>query len=322
MAQFAGAPLDGDGNPVECAVVSTAFELKGRSFADFDSFHNFRPHGVAGVVASKAGPASPRYFNANVIPDASLTESSRDGGIAWTGVPAGRHTLSASSPTHRFASFVADCRPGRFINASPPWGLHELANNETTNEAALAAPSVSLSVPASTRFGAAATATIAVTGPDGSRDGVVTVKDGARTVGSADVVAGSATIPLAALSVGEHQLTARYVPRGRSHWTTAAPARISVQRATTSTTLAAPSRADRKRMVSLRVRVRATGTEPRGTVRIYDGTKRLRTMSVKAGTFVIKVRLKKTGKRSLRAVFSGDQVAEGSQSAVQRVRVR
>jgi hypothetical protein len=47
--------------------------------------------------------------------------------VVWTGVPAGVDTITGHHPVSRFASFVAGCRPGRVINANPPWGLHELA---------------------------------------------------------------------------------------------------------------------------------------------------------------------------------------------------
>ena len=52
--------------------------------------------------------------------------SSQDGGVIWTGVPTGTYRISAHHPSTRFASFVATCRPGRIVNANPPWGLHEL----------------------------------------------------------------------------------------------------------------------------------------------------------------------------------------------------
>ena len=65
------------------------------------------------------------YFNANVVPDPAQTESSVDGGVVWTSVPAGVYTITAHDPATRFASFVATCRPGRVVNANPPWGLYQ-----------------------------------------------------------------------------------------------------------------------------------------------------------------------------------------------------
>jgi hypothetical protein len=46
--------------------------------------------------------------------------------VVWTGVPAGVYTLYARHPSTRFVTFTATCRPGRVVNANPPWGLHEL----------------------------------------------------------------------------------------------------------------------------------------------------------------------------------------------------
>jgi hypothetical protein len=47
--------------------------------------------------------------------------------MVWTNVPAGVYTITAHDPVTRFASFVATCRPGRVVNANPPWGLYQFA---------------------------------------------------------------------------------------------------------------------------------------------------------------------------------------------------
>lgn len=142
MAGIAGAQLDANGNPEQCAIVSTIFQKEGRDFGTFDEFHAFHPHGVAGVNASDAGTVKPTYFNASVIPSKSQPASSRDGGVVWTGVPEGRYQLTAAKQdgSQRFSTFVADCKDGRFINASPPQGLYELNDGESANPAMLAFP--------------------------------------------------------------------------------------------------------------------------------------------------------------------------------------
>ena len=112
---------------------------------DFETFRARTPHGVPGAVAH-GEPALPAavYFDDNVIPDRSRTETSGDGGIIWTEVPAGTYrviTESASTkaprprrgsatPPTRFASFLATCEPGRIVNANPPWGAYELTGGE------------------------------------------------------------------------------------------------------------------------------------------------------------------------------------------------
>jgi hypothetical protein len=126
LVALLGVPVDAGGDPVACAIVST-FSTKDVRDRDFAGFVAYGAHGVAGATASgtPALPA-PTYFNENVIPDPAQRVSSKDGGVVWTGVPAGVYTVTARHPTRRFAPFTATCAPGRIVNANPPWGLHEL----------------------------------------------------------------------------------------------------------------------------------------------------------------------------------------------------
>ncbi len=127
LAALLSVQLDANGDPANCAIVSTFSTVKVRDLS-FSGFIGYGAHGVAGATAS-ATPTlpSPVYFNENVIPDRAQRESSKDGGVIWTEVPAGTYRISAHHPTRRFADFVATCKPGRIVNANPPWGLHELA---------------------------------------------------------------------------------------------------------------------------------------------------------------------------------------------------
>jgi hypothetical protein len=45
----------------------------------------------------------------------------------WIEVPDGVYNIKATSSKTRYGSFTATCKPGRIVNANPPWGLHELA---------------------------------------------------------------------------------------------------------------------------------------------------------------------------------------------------
>ena len=54
--------------------------------------------------------------------------------------------MTGANPDARFASFRATCVPGRLVNANPPWGLYQLAINESTNPAALRERSVAASL--------------------------------------------------------------------------------------------------------------------------------------------------------------------------------
>jgi hypothetical protein len=131
-----------DGRPINCVIVTTASARNVRG-VDYDTFHARTPHGVPGAHASSSPPlVGPTYFNENVIPDPSKTETSEDGGIIWTEVPGGTYRISTTSDTTRFASFLATCAPGRVVNANPPWGAYELSPGEEPLGASVTAASV------------------------------------------------------------------------------------------------------------------------------------------------------------------------------------
>ncbi|MGZ5322264.1 MAG: hypothetical protein ACXWFN_12575 [Solirubrobacterales bacterium] len=138
-------PVDANGDPLQCVVVSTFSTVNVREVS-FEEFVAYGAHGVAGATGF-ATPALPKptYFNDFVIPDPSRTESSVDGGVIWTGVPAGVYRFGARHASTRFAGFRATCVNGRVVNANPPQGLYELRPGEeldTAVDARLARPSV------------------------------------------------------------------------------------------------------------------------------------------------------------------------------------
>jgi hypothetical protein len=142
LAALLAVPLGPEGRPEKCVIVTTASARNVRG-VDFETFRARTPHGVAGATA-RTKPAVPRpvYFNDNVIPDRSRTETSGDGGIIWTEVPTGLYRVIAESRTTRFASFLATCEPGRIVNANPPWGAYELVGKENPLGAGIVAGSV------------------------------------------------------------------------------------------------------------------------------------------------------------------------------------
>ena len=131
LAALLDVPLDEDGELRQCGIVST-FSTRNVRDLSFRGFTSYGAHGVAGATAF-ATPALPDavYFNEDVIPDPLQELSSIDGGVVWTRVPEGVFRIRARHPATRFASFVATCKPGRVVNANPPWGLHELGKHNT-----------------------------------------------------------------------------------------------------------------------------------------------------------------------------------------------
>ena len=131
LAVLLDVPLDEQGELRQCGIVST-FSTRDVRDLSFLGFTRYGAHGVAGATAF-ATPAlpDPVYFNEDVIPDPLQPLSSIDGGVVWTRVPSGAFRIGAHHPATRFASFVATCKPGRVVNANPPWGLHELGKRNT-----------------------------------------------------------------------------------------------------------------------------------------------------------------------------------------------
>lgn len=130
LAALLGVSFGPDGRPVDCVIVSTASARNVRDVS-FDTFVERTPHGVAGATATEFPEIpGPVYFNDSVIPDVSRTETSGDGGMIWTHVPTDTYRVATSSPTTRFAGFLATCEPGRIVNANPPWGAYELSPGE------------------------------------------------------------------------------------------------------------------------------------------------------------------------------------------------
>jgi hypothetical protein len=196
LAALLAVPLGPDGRPAQCAIVTTASARNVRG-VDFETFQARTPHGVAGATArGKPALPLPVYFNDNVIPDRSRTETSGDGGIIWTEVPTGVYRVITESRarTTRFASFLATCEPGRIVNANPPWGAYELVGNETGLRAGVVAGSVE-KVKAVRRGGEREIA-IRVTAAEQLRVATILTQHGDRVGGrrSADAGVGTTTV--------------------------------------------------------------------------------------------------------------------------------
>ena len=112
-----------------CAVVTTVSDASMASVQDWEAFLE---RGDAGELAGASAEILPSsglrlYFNEEVRPDPTKTETTTDGGVLWLNVSPGDYTLSASHPEASFPEVDIDCEAGRFINASPPKGLTALA---------------------------------------------------------------------------------------------------------------------------------------------------------------------------------------------------
>ncbi|MFO7566287.1 MAG: carboxypeptidase regulatory-like domain-containing protein [Enhygromyxa sp.] len=112
-------------DPRACQIASTVTRV-GKSLYDGEA------HGEEGatVSISPSLPAEhgPIYFNANVIPQKDLTETSEDGGVLFSNVPPGTYVLSAHKDGVSFEDVTVQCDPDVLVNPSPPYGLQALAD--------------------------------------------------------------------------------------------------------------------------------------------------------------------------------------------------
>ncbi len=110
-------------DPETCQIVTTVTRV-GKSLYDEGA------HGEAGATVSSSpmieAEIGPVYFNDEVLPTPSLTETSTDGGVLWANVPVGTYELSATKGGVEFESVTMECRAGVLVNASPPYGLQAL----------------------------------------------------------------------------------------------------------------------------------------------------------------------------------------------------
>ena len=118
--QFLAAKLGLKPDPTMCQMVTTVTRV-GKSIYDEGA------HGEAGATVSSEPEipeeSGPTYFNEEVQPDPSWDETSDDGGVVWTNVPAGKYVLSAHKDGVEFIEPTMYCRAGVLVNASPPYGL-------------------------------------------------------------------------------------------------------------------------------------------------------------------------------------------------------
>ncbi len=134
---------------------------------------------------------------------------------------------------------------------------------------------------------------------------------GSKQVASASVTAarkGSRTVTLPYLKVGTHTLTVRFDGAGTS--ATSAPRTLKVKKASAKARLVlVRSKVARTAKAKVKVTVSVAGlARPTGKVRIYDGKKKLRTITLSAkhrGTITVKLPRLKPGKHTIRATYSG-----------------
>ncbi|MFT5587157.1 MAG: hypothetical protein ACI9VR_004765, partial [Cognaticolwellia sp.] len=121
-SSLAGTPLRRDA----CLIVDTVTVAQVYAMASFTEFIPLRPHGEPGVqMWLEPDPGvDPIYFNEDVRPDHSLSQTTEDGGVLWLNVPPGIYTITGEQddPTLEIVPRQVDCRAGELVNLNPPMG--------------------------------------------------------------------------------------------------------------------------------------------------------------------------------------------------------
>jgi hypothetical protein len=195
------------------------------------------------------------------------------------------------------------------------------ALTEQVNAPTAATTTTTLSASAATAvFGQAETLTATVTSPAGVPTGTVTFFDGTTVLGTAQLNAGQAVLPVS-LGVGNHQLTAVYGGAAAFAGSTSAAAAVTVNPAATTVTLGSslnPDVTGQAVTFSATVAAVAPGAgTPTGTVTFKDGNVVLRTVAVgPGGTATFTTSFATAGGHAITASYSGDANFAGSSGAL------
>jgi uncharacterized repeat protein (TIGR03803 family) len=220
---------------------------------------------------------------------------------------------SGSSPRGR----LIEPSPGQFLGTAYSGGFSgfgvvfslTLANATTTTLNASPNPTV---------FGQEITLTATVTA-SGNPSGNVEFLDGNTSLGTAQVIGGTATLKTTGLAVGGHTISAAYAGDGTFLPSESSAIPVTVNRAQTTTTLeSTPNPSTRKQLVTLTATVVAvspgTGTAT-GQVQLMEGKKKLGTASLVNGVATFQVAFSSIGEHELTATYGGDGHFAGSASA-------
>lgn len=175
----------------------------------------------------------------------------------------------------------------------------------------------------STTFGAANTGSIKVSAGDApvAAKAVVTV-DGKQpqTVQIGDSGIGSFSLP-ATLSAGKHTVEATVTP-GAGVTGSKASATVNVAKASSKTTLSLPKSVKKSKRATATITISGSGLPdgyaPTGKVTIYDGSKKLKTLTLSAsakGTVTVKLPKLKAKKHTIKVSYAGDANLKSSKTS-------
>lgn len=284
---------------------------------------------LTATTTTVASNANPSVFSQSVTFTATVTKTGGTGTPAGTvtfkdgattlgtgTLSSGSATLNTSTLTVATHSITAIYGGDSSFSTSTSSPLSQVVSAEATTTTAMS--SVNPSV-----FGQTVTftATVSAVAPGaGTPTGTVTFKDGATTLGSGALSAGSATFNTSALAAATHAITALY--GGDTNYSSSTSASLSqvVNAASTTTTVvssANPSVFGQSVTFTATVSTVAPGTGTvTGTVTFKDGATTLGSGALSAGSARFNTSALAVGSHSITAVYGGSSNFSGSTSTV------
>jgi hypothetical protein len=269
-------------------------------------------------------PNADSTYTANFSTEYELTTSvspSAGGTITAGGwVGAGGQVLiqATANPGYNFTGFSGDLtgttNPQNLTMNGPKTVLANFVPNATP---AATTTTLTSSLNPST-FGQSVTFTATVSSSSGVPIGLVTFMDGAASIGTISLNAsGQASLSTAALSVGNHTITAVYGGSLNFATSSSAPGTQTVNKAPSTTTIAStPNPSQLGQIVTFTATVSSTaGGVPTGTVTFREGTIDLGTASLNAaGQALFTTSTLTIGSHNVKAFYNGDTSYTGSNS--------
>ena len=216
--------------------------------------------------------------------------------------------------------------PDAVINDQP---ISRITSSVTVIDAPLADAALALTAPSPLSYGAARKTTVTLKVDGKAASGNVVVTQGAWKKTVAVGTGGTAVTLPATAKAGKHTVTAAFAGDDLTSPATASRA-FTVTKAKSSASLKlSPTKVKRTKRATATVTIKVTGAASdvfaTGTVRIYDGKKRLGTYTLKAShKGVLKVtlpKIKKKGSHKVKAVYAGTSDISGKTSSKKKLKV-
>jgi hypothetical protein len=269
---------------------------------------------LTATPASGAKAGASLTLTATVSPAAQGTVQFRDGTTALgapitvTAGTAGKTITVTTAGTH---SYKASFAP----TPTTPFG----ASVGTLSYAvAKARPTVTATWPSGKPvYGKAFTVKASVSAHGLTPSGIVSVKYGSKTLTHKSLSSGKATltVPGTALTPGSRKLTLSYAGSTSVSAGSATKTLTLVRASSKTTDSLSPTKVAHTKSAKLTVKVTATGTIPTGTIKVYDGSKLIKTVTLKSsakGKLVVTLPALKVGKHKIHAGYGGSSLVAAS----------